>query len=182
MIVVLSAMLAFIRGLVREVMGIGAWIGAGIFSLWAAPEVEPHIRDWLGSADYSKPVAYLVCFLVALVLLSIVAGMIGSVVRGSLLSGIDRTLGVVFGALRGVALLAVAYIVVGLLVPPLRWPPPVQEARALPYVQWSAGVLARCVPESYRPTVAPLPTGGRETTAADLMRVPAVGRATGRQP
>jgi membrane protein required for colicin V production len=178
-VIAISALLAFMRGLVREVMGVGAWIGAALFTFWASPLVEPRVATWLGSGDYSKPVAYLICFLVSLVLLMIVAGMIGSVVRGSLLSGIDRTLGVVFGAVRGAALMAAAYLIVGLLVVPDRWPDPVKQAGLLPYVYTGAGWLADCLPPTMRPHVVDLPKG-REINSNDLLHLPATGRATGR--
>lgn len=178
-VIAVSALLAFMRGLVREVMGVGAWIGAALFTLWGSPFVEPRVAAWLGSGDYSKPVSYLICFIIALVLLMILAGMIGSVVRGSLLSGIDRTLGVVFGAIRGAALVAAAYLIVGLLVVPDRWPDPVREAALLPYVHSGAQWLVACLPRSVQPRVVDLPKG-RSINAEDLLHLPAQGSATGR--
>jgi membrane protein required for colicin V production len=174
-----SAMLAFMRGLVREVMGIGAWVGAAIVALWGGPFLEPRMLAWTGKPDLAAPLAYAAVFVGALILLSIVAGMIGGVVRGSMLGGIDRTLGVVFGLVRGAALIVVAYVAAGLLVAPERWPDPVLQARALPYAYEGAAWLVGQMPPQYRPNVPP-PPPGRETRAADLMHVPAQGRATAR--
>jgi membrane protein required for colicin V production len=178
-VIAISAMLAFMRGLVREVMGIGAWVGAAVVAVWAGPELEPKIRTLLGANDISMPVAYVVAFVVALILLSIVAGMIGGIVRGSILGGIDRTLGVLFGLARGALLVVAAYITAGLVVAPERWPDPVRQARALPYAYQGAVWLAGQVPPQYRPKIAE-PPPGRETRAADLLHVPAQGRATAR--
>ena len=90
---------------------------------------------------------------------------------------IDRTLGVVFGLVRGAALVMVAYIAAGLLVTPERWPEPVLQARALPYAYQGAAWLVGQLPPQYRPKV-PEPPPGRETRSADLLHVPAQGRAT----
>ena len=128
-VLLVSALLALMRGLVREVLGIGAWVGAGFFAVWAFPMVRDRFRGWVGSPDLGDPVAFGTLFLVAVIFLSVISGMAGSVVRMSLLGGIDRTLGVVFGLLRGAALVAFAYIAVGMAVPVDNWPPVVLEAR-----------------------------------------------------
>ena len=179
-VIAFSAMLAFLRGLVREVMGIGAWVGAAILAVWGGPSLEPRVRAWTGNGDLAAPLAYVGVFVGSLILLSIVAGLIGGVVRGSLLGSIDRTLGVVFGLARGALLVCVAYIGAGLLMPADRWPDPVVEARALPYAYEGAAWLASQLPQQFRPRV-PEPPPGRQTRAADLLHVPAQGRATSRQ-
>ena len=86
---------AFMRGFVREVLGIGAWIGAGVVALWALPG----LRAALPAMDRqcrTGPIAlaFAAVFLVTLFLLSMVAGLIGGLVRGSALGGVDRTLGI----------------------------------------------------------------------------------------
>ena len=175
----ISALLALMRGFVREVLGIGAWLGAGFFATWAFPFAKARFRHWLTSPDVADAAAFGALFLVALVVLSIVSSMVGGVVRTSVLGGVDRTLGVVFGLLRGTALVAFAYIAAGLAVPADRWPQPVRQARTLPFAYdgavWAVGLL----PQEYRPVVR-MPPSGRETRAEDLLRAPAQGRATSR--
>lgn len=177
-VVGISALLALMRGFVREVLGIGAWIGAGIFARWAFPYVKERFHLWIHSPDMADAAAFGALFLGALILLSVVSSMVGGVVRTSLLGSADRTLGVVFGLLRGAALVAFAYIAVGIAVPVDRWPQPVLEARTLPLAYegavWAVGLL----PEEYRPVVRP-PPAGHEPRAADFMRTPAQGRAMG---
>lgn len=179
-VIAISAMLAFMRGLVREVTGIGAWVGAAIVAVWGGPALMPRMRGWTGNASFSDPLAYGVVFLGALILLSIVASMIGALVRGSVLGSIDRTLGVVFGIARGAALVVVAYIGAGLLVAPDRWPEPVLHARVLPFAYEGAVWLADQVPAPYRPRVVPPPVAPAATSES-LLQLPAQGRATSRR-
>lgn len=175
-VIATSALLAFMRGFVREVMGIGAWIGAGFFAIWAFPFVIDRFLGWIENPDVARPVAFGVMFLAGLLVLNIVAGMIGAVVRGSLLGGIDRTLGVAFGIARGAILVVFAYILAGLVVTADRWPDVVLQARSLPYAYAGAVWVVNYLPEDYRPRLAP-PPGERETRAADLLRVAPSGRA-----
>lgn len=172
-------MIAFARGFISEVLGIAGWVGAFFAANAAAPELRPVMRGWLGNADLADPAAYAVAFLVALVVLSILTGMIGGAVRNSMLGGVDRTLGLVFGLARGLLVLAVAYVGTGLVVPTDRWPEAVAEARSIPYVYRLATSLAEFLPPDYRPHV-PMPPQGRDTTAADLLQPTPQGRATAR--
>jgi len=178
-VVAISAMLAFLRGFVREVLGVGAWLGAAFFAANTVDLVRDRFHGWLGGAEFGDPAAWAAMFLVALVFLSIVTGMLGRIVQASGLGGIDRTVGVAYGIVRGAALVVVAYLVAGFLIAPERWPPPVLQARLLPYVHQGADWVAQMVPEKYRPTV-PAPPGDASLRATDLLQSTPQGRAVGR--
>ncbi len=177
-VLVVSALLAFMRGFVREVLGIGSWIGAGFFAMWAFPFVKDRFHGWIANPDIADPVAFGAMFLAGLLFLSVVAGMLGSVVRGSVLGGVDRTLGVAFGLARGAALIVFAYIAGGMIVTPDRWPDPVLQARSLPYAYAGAIWAVSFLPDEYRPRVL-APPAGREARAADLLHATPQGRALG---
>ncbi|HEX3350002.1 MAG TPA: CvpA family protein [Acetobacteraceae bacterium] len=178
-IVVFSALLAFMRGFVRELLGIGAWIGAAAWALTTGPIVQPRFEEWIGNPDIATPAAYGAMFLAALIFISIIANIIGGVVRGSLLGGIDRTLGVVFGLVRGAALVIAAYILCGMVIETDRWPEPVLQARTLPIAYQGAMWVTGFLPATYRPRIYP-PPPARETRAADLLHANPQGRAVGR--
>jgi membrane protein required for colicin V production len=175
-VLAVSALLAFMRGFVREVLSIAAWVGAGFFAVWAYPYVVDRFRGWIPNKDIADPVAFASMFLVCVVFLSIISGMVGSLVRGSVLSGLDRTMGMVFGLLRGVVVICCAYIGAGLVTPPEHWPQPVQDARSLSYFYLGAVQLAALVPPEYRPKVYP-PSHLEETKSGDLLHATPVGRA-----
>jgi membrane protein required for colicin V production len=174
-----SALLAFTRGLVREVLGIGSWVAAGFIAVWGFPYVRPHIRGLIGAGDVADVAGFGVVFLIALLVLTVLSGMIGGLVRTSVLGGVDRTFGVVFGLVRGAGVVVLAYIIAGMIIPLDAWPEPVQEARTLPYVYQGAVLVVSLLPPEYRPVVH-IPPGGRETRAADLLRAAPQGRAVAR--
>ena len=177
-VVVVSGLAAFARGLVHEVLAIGAWIGAGFFAVWAAPFVGDRFLHWFGP-DFGKMAALGAMFVVALVVLSVLSSMVGGLVRMSALGTVDRTLGVVFGLVRGVVLIAFAYIVAGWVVAPDRWPPPVLDARTLPYAYEAARVGVNLLPREFRPVVA-IPPSLPETRVDDLLRALPLGKAIAR--
>lgn len=182
-VVLVSGLLGAMRGLVREVLGVAAWVVAAIAAspYGAFPYVAPWVRKQFSDPGIADAVAFGGVFLIVLVLLWIVVRMISNAVRGSALGGLDRTLGLVFGLGRGAALLVVAYILVGIGIAIEQWPTPVLEARSLPIVHRGAEWLAAQLPPNYRPAVA-RPPAGRPTSAADLLRANPVGRALGNRP
>ena len=130
-VLAISALLAFMRGLVREVLGLGAWVGAVAAAVWTLPYARPRFQEWLGTSPWIDPVAFGVVLLVTLIVLLLISRWIGALVRASPIGGIDRTLGLVFGLVRGAALVILAYIATGMVIPLERWPEPVLEARSL---------------------------------------------------
>lgn len=177
-VLALSGLLAFMRGLVREALGIGAWVLAALIAspYGVFPHIQPYVRQQFNDPATADIVAFGGVFLVALIVLWMIAGIVGNLVRGSVLGGLDRTLGLVFGLARGAVLLAVAYVLAGIALPAEQWPAPVQEARSLPLVHRAAVWLSDQVPAAYRPKVAD-PPAGRPTTAASLLQPAPSGRA-----
>ncbi len=175
-------MLAFLRGFVREVLGIGAWLGAAVLAVWATPRVRPQFEVWLrGHPGFAEPVAYAVVFLVSLAALLLVCRWIGGMVRSSVFGGLDRTLGLVFGLARGAALVVLAYILAGFAIPVTQWPKPVLAARTLWPAYEGADWVVRRLPADYRPRLYSPPVG-RQATAAALLRAAPQGRALGPRP
>ncbi|MBC7801324.1 MAG: CvpA family protein [Gemmatimonadaceae bacterium] len=182
-VVLVSGLLAVLRGMVREVLGIAAWVAAALAAspYGAFPYVAPWVRQQFSDDSVADAVAFGGVFLIVLVVLSLIVGRLSNAVQGSALGGLDRTLGLVFGLGRGAALLVVAYILAGIVLAIEQWPAPVLEARSLPYIHQGAVWTAAQLPPLYRPAVA-RPPAGRTTTAADLMRANPAGRALGTRP
>ena len=131
------------------------------------------------SPEWTDPAGYIILFLVSLIILSVVAKAIGGAVRSSVISGIDRSLGLLFGFARGAVLAVAAYILACLAIPPDRWPQPVLESRSLPYIYNGAVWAARQFPPDYRPTVLP-PPPSRQTALDGLLKASPIGRASDR--
>jgi len=175
-VLAVSALLAFMRGLVREVLGIAAWVGAVIVAVWAGPYAVPRAKPYITEEQLAAVVAYGAVFVVALLLLLLVSHWIGAVVRDSPLSGLDRTLGLLFGLVRGAIVVVFAYIAAGMVVPIDKWPEPVLQARFRPLVSQGAQWAVARIPEGYRPKLQP-PGAEPETTADAWLHATPQGRA-----
>ena len=181
-LIAVSGLLAFARGFVREVLGIGAWAVAVAAAIAALPSMRPVVSGWFSKPDWVDPVSFVVVFLVSLIVLMIAAGLLGRLVRQSALGGIDRTLGLLFGLARGAAVVVVAYILGQMVFPIERWPDAVLNARTLTPAYEAARWVRDQLPEQYRPHVFGPPPAGRDATAEDLLHATPQGRATGKLP
>jgi membrane protein required for colicin V production len=149
-ILLLSALLAFARGLVREVLSVGAWVGAAFATLYLFPHALPLVQQVVAKELIAKAVAGLSVFFVSLILLSIVSHQISKGVRGSALSAVDRSLGFVFGIARGAVIVCLAYLTVAWIFPPNDQPKWLREARTMPVIQTGAEMLRNLVPDRTR--------------------------------
>ena len=100
-ILLLSALLAFARGLVREVLSVGAWVGAAFATLYLFPHVLPMVQQVVAKELLAKAVAGIGIFVVSLILLSIISHQLSKGVRGSALSAVDRSLRICFRHRQG---------------------------------------------------------------------------------
>lgn len=182
-VLALSALLAFARGLVREALGVGAWVLAGLIAgpYGIFPYVQPWARGQFNDPSTADIAAFGGVFLISLIVLWVVAGALSSFVQRSALGGLDRTLGLLFGLARGAVVLGAAYIIASFALPPDQWPPPLVQARSINLLYRDAAWLAEQVPAQYRPTVA-APASGQRTTAGDLLQSQPAGRALGARP
>lgn len=117
-IIVISAILAYSRGLVRETLAIGGWVLAAVVAYFFAADVQPLmgeipvLGDFLGdSFELSMIAAFAAVFAVTLVVVSIFTPLFAGAVQRSALGGVDQGLGFLFGVLRGVLLVVVALVV-----------------------------------------------------------------------
>jgi membrane protein required for colicin V production len=153
-ILLLSALLAFARGLVREVLSVGAWVGAAFATLMAFPHMVTLTQSLVRTEVMAKLLAGGSVFLATLVILSILSHQLSKRVRDSALSAIDRSLGFVFGIVRGGVLVCLAYLLVAWVFPPAEQPVWLRDARTMPVIQSGANVLRRLVPDADRNSAA----------------------------
>lgn len=117
-LIILSAILAYSRGLVRELMAILGWIGAAVLAFIFAPQAQPLVKEipvvgefLRDSCELSIIAAFAGVFAIGLVLAALFTPLLSSAVQRSALGGIDQALGFLFGVARGVLLVMIAFVV-----------------------------------------------------------------------
>ncbi len=117
-VIVISAVLAYARGLVRESLSIIGWIVAAAAGFAFAPAVEPLLRevpllkDVIGnSCELGILAGFAIVFVIALIIVSIFTPLIAGMVQNSAVGPVDQGLGFLFGIVRGVLLVVIALVV-----------------------------------------------------------------------
>ncbi len=144
----LSCLFAFFRGFVKEVLSLGAWIGAGLVTIYFFPDVariiEPHVKK---NPIVAAGFASLGLYVVSLLGFSFINMLILRLFKDSKDVGMtDNLLGLVFGAVRGAFLLSLAYLAMTIVLGEENHPDWLKEAHTKPYVEQGALLLARAAP------------------------------------
>ncbi len=115
-IIVISALLAYSRGFMRELMAIAAWVAAAIMAFLFSAQVQPLIEqvpilgDFIsGSCELTIIAAFAAVFAVTLIVFSIFTPLFSAAIQRTILGGVDQGLGFLFGVARGVLLVSVAF-------------------------------------------------------------------------
>jgi membrane protein required for colicin V production len=152
-VVGLSALFAFVRGFVREALSIVAWIGAGLVAYYGFERFAPGIGRLIPNPLAAQLTTAGLLFVVSLLVFSIIVGVISDRVRMSRLGSVDRSLGLVFGLVRGALVVCLGYLVTVHILEPDSWPPKndelpawIAEARSKPYLEQGATPLLRLLP------------------------------------
>jgi membrane protein required for colicin V production len=144
-ILILSTILAVARGFVRETLSIFAWAAAAFATLYfghyVVPLLAPHVSEML-----AQILAYAIVFFVVLIPLLFIGNRVSRRVSESAIGGLDRVLGALFGAVRGLVAIAVLYILFSMVVPVSAQAKWMTNARTLPLIQKSAGALLSLLP------------------------------------
>lgn len=145
-VVLVSAVYAALRGLLRETLSIFSWALAAYLTLRLFPSFRPMLREYI-APDWLADVAVILgVFMIILIPLSYVGFRITETVKQTDIGPVDRALGFVFGVGRGLVVVGLAYIVFSILVPPANHPAWLTQARLFPAVANTSDVLLSLVP------------------------------------
>jgi membrane protein required for colicin V production len=129
-----SAMLAMVRGFSREVLSIASWVAAAAAAYFFYPAILPYVQPHIDNAKIAMGVSAAIVFFIALIVVTVITMKLADFIIDSRIGALDRTLGFLYGAARGILVVAVALMFFNWLVgenPPI-W---VKEAKSRPLLE-----------------------------------------------
>src|SRR4249920_3845563 len=144
-VVLISAILAMVRGFVREFLSIASWAVAAAAGYFFYKPLVPLVQPYVDKQIVAVIISVAVIFFVALIVASYITMKISDFVIDSRVGAIDRALGFVFGAVRGLLLLVITFIFFNWLVHPE--PPWVASARSEPVLTELGDRLMAAIPK-----------------------------------
>ena len=110
----ISLVVGIWRGLVYEILSVLNWIAAFVLAQWLAPMAA----QWLPLSNATEVVRYAAGFVLVFILSLFAGGLVAFLIRKLVaavgLRPVDRVLGALFGLVRGVVILLVLTVVVGM--------------------------------------------------------------------
>lgn len=147
-VMLVSALLAMVRGFTREVLSIASWGAAGLVALMFYKPLAPMVRPHVGNEYVALGVAAAALFITTLIIVSYVTARISDFILDSQAGALDRTLGFVFGAGRGFLLMTVAFLLFSWFGPEeKRQPSWVADAKSKSLLSTSAQTLLSLLPD-----------------------------------
>ena len=146
-VTLISAVLATVRGATREVLAIVSWFVAGAAAYFFYPSVIPMVKNYVSTEILALVIAAAGVFLVTLLIVSFITVKISDMVLDSRIGAVDRTLGFIFGVLRGFLLCICGWAVLTWILSG-QTPEMVKEAKTLPMLESSATTLKNALPEN----------------------------------
>jgi membrane protein required for colicin V production len=146
-IVLISAVLAMVRGFTREVLAIASWGAAAVAAIYFHPLVLPYVKPYISKDTVALAAAAAIVFFATLIIVSIITVKVSDAILDSKVGPLDRSLGFIFGALRGLLLCVIAFAFFNWLVPQKAQPEWVKDAKIKPLLQSTGEQLMAMLPD-----------------------------------
>ena len=135
------------RGLVREVLSILGWVIAFLAANLLAGPLGQYMPQAIPSPELRVAAAYVAIFAASLVVTSLLGLLISKIVKAAGLGGVDRSLGALFGAARGLLIVVAAALLAGLTSAPRQ--PFWRDSASGPYLVQEAKALKPFLPQTF---------------------------------
>jgi len=152
-VMLVSGLLAMIRGFMREILSIGAWGIAALVTLYSYSRVLPIAKQYITSDMVAAGASVAGVFLITLLIVSVITVRISDLVLDSRVGALDRTLGFLFGLGRGLIIVVVAFLFFAWLVPDRSQPEWVRGAKSRIVLQSTGQWLMSMLPDDPESTI-----------------------------
>jgi membrane protein required for colicin V production len=152
-VMLLSALLAMVRGFMREILSIAAWGAAALATLYFFNKLTPYAQSYFNNDIVAKAVVIVGVFLGTLLIVSVITVRVSDMILDSRIGALDRTLGFLFGLGRGLIIVVVAFLFFDWLVPQKSQPVWVSGAKSKVVLQATGDWLKGLLPDDPESTI-----------------------------
>jgi len=153
-VMLISGLLAMVRGFMREILSIAAWGTAALVTLYSFSKLLPTARTYFNNNDTVASVVVVAgVFVGTLIVVSIVTVRISDMILDSRIGALDRTLGFLFGLARGLLIVVVAFLFFSWLVPDKQRPDWVTGAKSRTVLDGTGQWLMSLLPDDPENTI-----------------------------
>lgn len=152
-VMLLSGLLAMIRGFMREILSIAAWAAAAVATLYLYSRLLPFAKQYFNNDIVAAGAVIGGVFLGTLIIVSVITVRISDMILDSRIGALDRTLGFLFGLGRGLIIVVVAFLFFDWLVPQKSQPTWVSGAKSKVVLTGTGEWLKSLLPDDPESTI-----------------------------
>ena len=152
-VMLVSGLLAMIRGFMREILSIGAWGLAALATLYSYSKLLPVAKQYFNNDIVAAAITVGGVFLGTLLIVTIITVRISDMILDSRVGALDRTLGFLFGLARGLVIVVVAFLFFSWLVPDRSQPIWVKDAKSKIVLKSTGDWLMSMLPDDPESTI-----------------------------
>ncbi|MBR0827939.1 CvpA family protein [Bradyrhizobium manausense] len=152
-VMLVSGLLALVRGFMREILSIAAWGAAAIVTLYSFSKLLPTAKTYFNNDTVASVVVVAGVFVGTLIVVSVITVRISDMILDSRIGALDRTLGFLFGLARGLLIVVVAYQFFIWLVPDKQQPDWVRGAKSRTVLDSTGEWLKSLLPDDPENTI-----------------------------
>jgi membrane protein required for colicin V production len=152
-VMLVSGLLAMVRGFMREILSIAAWGAAALATLYSFSKILPSAKSYINNDTIASVVVVVGVFVGTLIVVSVITVRISDMILDSRIGALDRTLGFLFGLGRGLLIVVVAFLFFSWLVPDKQRPEWVSGAKSRVVLQGTGEWLMSLLPDDPENTI-----------------------------
>jgi membrane protein required for colicin V production len=152
-VMLVSGLLAMVRGFMREILSIAAWGAAALATLYSFSKILPSAKSYINNDTIASVVVVVGVFVGTLIVVSVITVRISDMILDSRIGALDRTLGFLFGLGRGLLIVVVAFLFFSWLVPDKQRPDWVSGAKSRVVLQGTGEWLMSLLPDDPENTI-----------------------------
>ena len=145
-IMIIFGIASYMRGFTASALTLAAWGGAFMITSTFAPLLIPHIYEIVQPEIMAYIMTYTIMFAMSLLILKILAGMIGRMVKSSDIGSLDSAMGLLFGFFTGMFVISALYMLTTPFISEKNQPDWFQEAKSRPLIQYGASMISAMNP------------------------------------
>src|SRR5690242_21851550 len=152
-VMLVSGLLALVRGFMREILSIAAWGAAAVVTLYSYSKLLPTAKGYFNSDTIATVVVVAGTFIGTLIIVSVITVRISDMILDSRIGALDRSLRFLFGLARGLLIVVVAFLFFTWLVPEKQRPAWVTGAKSRTVLQGTGDWLMSLLPDDPENTI-----------------------------
>ncbi|MBH66904.1 MAG: hypothetical protein CMM58_00975 [Rhodospirillaceae bacterium] len=176
-IILISGFLSFFRGFSKEVLSIIAWLAAFLAGIFSAPYLSPELTNLLPNITYAPWITGICVGLLVLIFVSLISLKIQKKIYLNELTAINRSLGFLFGLIRGFLIVCLSFIAIQWLLNGEKNPEWISNSKSFPLIQNSVRSILKLVPMTVRGTLKvlePVPEQKGKANAFEQLNLPPI--------